>query len=207
MKAVKVFFLLCLIGLVLQQCSQHRSTKNEPLIGSPVKHGVTEKLTFSYYEAMYSSSGQSIYSMLQNVSPIRQDGKIYLGYTSTSIEWVFNRFEHRDGRCRLTDVEVKYSATITLPKLRGAGEVDMSKFESFLTALRRHEMGHYDIGREIAEKIDKGVSGLPEMPSCKQLDLSVNDLGNRILEDSKNMGSDYDRVTDYGRSQGAWLDF
>lgn len=80
------------------------------------------------------------------------------------------------------------------------------QFDKYLSALRVHELGHYDIANIAAAEIDRMILALPEMPSCKVLETTANDLGYRTLSEYKEKEIRYDASTAHGRSQGAWLD-
>ena len=55
-------------------------------------------------------------------------------------------------------------------------------FEDYSAALKRHEWGHYEIGREAAASIDRELLLFPVMEDCPSLERQANALANQILE-------------------------
>ncbi|MDP3331470.1 MAG: DUF922 domain-containing protein, partial [Methylococcaceae bacterium] len=98
------------------------------------------------------------------------------------------------------------TGNITLPELVGATAEQTAAFDNYVSALRVHELGHYDIGRETATVIDSGILALPQMSSCKKLEATANALGYQTLDDYKAREKQYDASTNHGETQGASLD-
>lgn len=166
---------------------------------------ISEHLEYTYYTAEMAAS-RSIREALNKVTPIRQDNRQFHGNTKWYVKWNYRWFEQRDGRCKITKVATDLTATITLPKLTGATEQQAKVFDTFIVALRQHELGHYDIGKKVAEVIDKGILALPEMSSCDLLETSANALGHQAIDEGKRQDKQYDATTEHGKTQGAWLD-
>lgn len=82
-----------------------------------------------------------------------------------------------NGMCKITSVKTNLVGNIYLPKLVGANAAQSNQFEKYLSALRIHELGHYNIGKEVATTIDRKILSLPEMSSCKVLEATANDFG------------------------------
>lgn len=80
------------------------------------------------------------------------------------------------------------------------------QFDKYLSALRIHELGHYNIGKDAATAIDGKIASLPEMSHCNDLEITANNIGNQTLREYMEKELSYDTTTAYGRSQGAWLD-
>ena len=170
-----------------------------------LKADVNEYLDYTYYVANADPS-RSLLSVLDAASPIREDGKIFHAYTTWNVKWDFRWFEQPNGRCKITKVSSKLTGNIQLPRLFGASSLQNGQFDNYLSALRIHELGHYRLGKEAAAEIDREILALPEKPNCKILAKTANDLANQVIIEYKGKGLQYDASTDYGRSQGAWLD-
>jgi len=80
------------------------------------------------------------------------------------------------------------------------------EFDKYLSALRTHESGHCQIGRKAAVTIDRKILSLPEMTNCNDLGVEGNDIGYQTIKEYKEKVKQYDARTEYGRSQGAWLE-
>ena len=170
-----------------------------------LKADVDEHLKYTYYVANADPS-LSLLSILDTASPIREDGRIFHAYTTWNVKWDFRWFEQPNGRCKITKVSSNLTGNIQLPRLFGASSLQKGQFNQYLSALRIHELGHYKLGKEAAADIDREILALPEKPNCRILAKTANDLANQVISEYKEKGIQYDALTDYGRSQGAWLD-
>jgi len=110
------------------------------------------------------------------------------------------------GRCKVTSVTTELTCNIQLPELFGATPRQRAQFDRYLSALRIHESGHCQIGKNAAATIDRKILSLPEMSDCDDLGVAGNDIGNQTLKEYEEKVKQYDADTEYGRSQGAWLD-
>ena len=83
-----------------------------------------------------------------------------------------------------------------------------ASFRSFryARALRQHEQGHVQFGRQAAQSIDQGIAALPEAPDCPTLERQANALGHRLLAAQAAQEKAYDRDTRHGATQGAQVD-
>jgi predicted secreted Zn-dependent protease len=165
---------------------------------------VTERHSIQTYE-VEQAPGASLLSSINRVSPIRQNGKVYHGYTVWRIDWHFRWKSLSNGFCALESVNTKLTTTMTLPKLRKTRVAVVNEFNTFLDALTVHEEGHKQISRKGALDIDTAISQLPPQPDCKTLEFKANNVGNAIVERAKTEQIEYDAATEYGCTQGACL--
>ncbi len=174
--------------------------------GAAPQAEVTDNLDYTYYAADAVST-RSLPSILDASSPIRHNGRVFYGYyNSKNISWKLRWFRKPDGRCKITKVTVEIAGEITLPRLEGGTHAQRAQFDTFLSALRVHELGHHDICKEVGATIGRKILALPEMPSCTSLESAANDLGHQTLNEAKRRAVQYDAETNHGRSQGALLD-
>ena len=94
---------------------------------------------------------------------------------------------------------------MTLPRLVGGTSKQKEHFDEYLSRLREHELGHYEIGREAAHELEKEFYALPSASTCADLQSKARDQGARLLPRYEEMGDEYDRQTQHGKTQGAWL--
>jgi predicted secreted Zn-dependent protease len=165
---------------------------------------VLETLRYSYYTAQHRPP-TTLLSALNAVSPIRQDGQIFHGYTKWVVNWQFRWWEEADGRCRLTENQTHVAVDVTLPRLHTTDAVAKSSFDRYFVALHAHEMEHVKIARNVAGRIDHGIRQLPEMPSCRALESAANRLGKQLLDEAVIEEKRMDKMTDHGSRQGAIL--
>jgi len=165
---------------------------------------VKEHLSFGHYDAK-AAPGRTLAEVLNDSSPYRPGGKVFHSATSWNVDWKFRSSTGRDGRCKIVQVYTQLNGQIELPKLIGGDAGVEARFETYLAALRVHEMGHYAIGKEAALAIDSRLRSMPPMSDCQQLESAARDLGARILGEYEAKGNKYDADTGHGKTQGAWL--
>lgn len=165
---------------------------------------LSETLSYKTYPTKPKAE-ESLLQALDSATPIHQDGKTYHGYTAWNIQWQFKWYRESNERCSITQSKTRLTAEITLPELASSEERTRVAFSKYSEALRRHELGHVQIARSAARKIDTGILSLPAMNSCALLEQTANELGHQGVEQAKQEGRRYDEVSGHGRTQGAWL--
>jgi predicted secreted Zn-dependent protease len=175
------------------------------LASFPVHSEVTEALRYTHYPVR-SGPGLSLAQSINAASPIREHGRVFHGRTDWNIHWNYKWSPTPHGGCRITQVSTRVEATIKLPQLDSATPAQRERFASYLEALRRHELGHFDIARQAANSIDKQIAALPESGNCRALESAANAGGERTLNEYRQREVEYDASTQHGKTQGAWLD-
>ena len=165
---------------------------------------VNEQLEHSYYD-VDASAHALLYPALDQASPIRHDGKVFHGYTDWRVDWRFWWWEEPDGRCRITRTETTLHASIILPRLLAASPAHQQHFAAYISALQQHENGHYQIAQAAARAIDQRLQLTAEQSSCQRLQERANQQANSVLQQHVEQEQRYDRDTEYGKTQGAWL--
>ncbi len=166
---------------------------------------LAEQLDYSYYDVP-AHKGQSLSELLAAASPVRVNGKVYHAYTQWNVNWHYYYERRSDGRCGIDSVRTQLTATMTLPAPSDPALAHDARFVSYLAALKRHEQGHYEIGRNTASTIDDGIFSLPAQDSCEALAAAADALANARIATAREIEQRYDRDTGFGRTQGAWLD-
>ncbi|MGP1684645.1 MAG: DUF922 domain-containing protein, partial [Giesbergeria sp.] len=123
-----------------------------------------------------------------------------------NVHWNFWWHSDGAGRCRITRVRTRLTTTVQLPQLYGGTAVQRAAFERYAKALRHHELGHVQWGRDAAQAIDRGIAALPEAANCTALERDANALAKRLLADHVLREPEYDRNTRHGATQGALLE-
>jgi predicted secreted Zn-dependent protease len=165
---------------------------------------VAESISYVYYDAPVAS-GQTLLSALNGASSIRQNGRIYHGYTKWHVRWHFWWQESRSS-CRITRVRTTVTSTVTLPRIVGGTAAQKREFERFNAALKEHELGHAAIGKEAADTVDREIRALAEKRNCQELERAANGRGNEVIREFQEKEKRYDAETKHGREQGAWLE-
>ena len=105
----------------------------------------------------------------------------------------------------INKVNTTVTALITLPNFISPPAQAKDVLDEYLVALRQHELGHFELAKDAAERIDAAIRTLPAMASCKLLEAAANERGNRLLEEVRHKEKQYDADTQHGKTQGAWL--
>lgn len=150
--------------------------------------------------------GASLREALDAASPVRWEGRLFHADTRWQVRWTYRWFERGDGSCRITGARVELEGRIRLPRLEDASPAQQARFDRYLAALRLHELGHYQFGRDAAHEIEQRLLGLPGMPRCAALEAAAEALAQRTLEKHRERERDYDRRTGHGLGQGAVLE-
>ena len=174
------------------------------MLASSVRAEVQESLEYTYNHAI-AKPGQSLVLSLNAASPVSEKGRVFHGYTKWNVRWNFWWIENRDGSCKITKTKTSVAGTITLPRLAGGNTEQQAAFERYVAALKQHELGHYQIGKDAAATIDQALLDMPPMRNCTSLDKVANDGAYQALERYKEKERLYDANTEHGKSQGAWL--
>ena len=176
------------------------------LVSTSVLAEVTESLVYHTYD-VEQAANTSLLEAINRVTPVRQDGKIFHGNTSWYVKWRYRWNEQADGSCTISKSTVTVTGKITLPNLISSDdEPSKSEFARYIVALKEHELGHYQIAKDIAKEIDDGILSLPTMDSCANLEKTANKLGYELLNQARADERNYDKETGHGRTQGAWLE-
>lgn len=163
-----------------------------------------ETLSYKSYQVKHQQ-GMSLLQALNKASPVRHRGKIFHGYTRWNINWQYFWYEEPQGQCYLTKNITTLTAEITLPELHSSDAQAQVRFYDYLSPLRQHELGHYEIARKAARAVDAAIITLPAMNSCAGLKAAADRRAQEIITRAKEEEKTYDQVTAHGRTQGAWL--
>jgi len=174
------------------------------LTAAPVRAEVHEVLDYDHYDAQ-AQPGRTLAAAINDASPFRPDGQVYHSATAWYLDWKVRPEPTVDGRCRVGEVRVALHGEMTLPRLVGGTAAQQRRFDAYLARLREHELGHYEIGREAAHELEKEFYALPSASTCADLQSKARDQGARLLPRYEEMGDEYDRQTQHGKTQGAWL--
>lgn len=169
-----------------------------------VARGPKVKTKYEYYE-VGGESAEDVRHMMNRRGVRWKDGKTYDAVTRWHVRWTY-RYERTDGRCRISEVTTYVDVVIRLPLWNAGDECPQSlrnQWDSYFSALHRHELGHRRFGIDAAEEIEEAISRLNPELDCADLETAANELGKRILERYRREEVAYDRSTRHGYTQGA----
>ncbi len=151
-----------------------------------------------------SNSIRNLLNTINHASPIKQNGLVYHGYTSTRVKWNY-WWKQRRGYCKINRVKIKVTISYTLPELNTDSNDVKQVWAKYYPALLLHENGHGQIAIDAAKEIETKLLQLPGSHSCEQLSEQANASAKRILELAKPKHQDYDQKTEHGKTQGGQL--
>ena len=117
----------------------------------PAAAEVSESLEYRYYTvepSWYESLSRAVFK----ASPVRENGKTFVGNTVWTVKWDMEWRTQTNGQCAMEKVRTHLHSVITLPQATLKDAADVQRFDSFLSALRAHELEHVDIARDTAWK-------------------------------------------------------
>ena len=152
-------------------------------------------LAFKYYDVQ-GTAWKAITASLNAIGPRHGDGTIAHGRTAYRIEPTWTE-QRRGSSCKVTNVQVQFSAVVLLPRLAEkslvSGQV-LEEWGRFVALLQRHEAGHAHIAFENVDHVRAAVAG----SACDQVQANAQAVLTRI----EGLQQDYDRRTQNGRAQG-----
>lgn len=165
---------------------------------------ISETFDLDTYE-VDQHAGETLLAAINRHSPLRQNGRIFHGYTKWHVRWNFWWDTNAQGRCAITEVKTTVSVHMQLPELDDSTEQGRVQFDDYLADLRAHEDGHHRIAARAARRIDQAIKTLQPMRNCEALEAEANRRGYEILNAAKSEENDYDVDTKHGCTQGACL--
>jgi predicted secreted Zn-dependent protease len=163
---------------------------------------ITDTLDYEYYDVA-ANPRQRLATLLNNASPIREDGKTFHGHTKWKIRWNFTYQKNKSGECKIETADVVLDAKITLPRLVGDSPEQQKQMERYLVPLKIHEMGHYQIAQQAALAVEQKLASMPGKARCSDLEKAANEAGKETVNAYNEKNRLYDVETDHGKSQGA----
>jgi Predicted secreted Zn-dependent protease len=160
--------------------------------------------TVKYYDVRGSSIDELRRDVFSRGPYDERNGQRYAGWAEWRIQWSFDRRVVPQG-CAVSRAATETHVQYTLPRWVDADKAPAElrkRWREFVEALMQHELGHGQLARELADRIEFAIESLPPEPTCEELDRRVNELATRmILEDDTQEA--YDRETLHGQTQGA----
>lgn len=168
-----------------------------------VEPHISETFRTEYYELR----GQTPRALHAALEARREDGAI--GETGTRITFEFTARDRGD-RCELTALSLTLDIVVIYPRWanRDTAPADLQlRWDEFLDALTRHEEGHARMARDGAADIARQLAASPPAPDCVQLRTQLGERYDGLRAALEARQRAYDRDTEGGRTQGAYLRF
>ncbi len=157
--------------------------------------------------AYYDVSGATAAELRKSLNRNRPGGETTRfgdAHANWHVSWHY-RYRKQE-QCAITSVSTTLEIRITLPRWSPTAEAPpelVAAWDRYLAALRLHEKGHGDIGRDAARTIDEKLRQLGPFPDCPQLEAAIKKTGDEVIADHQRQELGYDLRTVHGVSQGA----
>jgi len=174
------------------------------LVATGALADVQNTLDWQHYPVRISE-GETLAQALDRSSPIRQRGLVFHATTDWQVQWRFWWRDDSDG-CVIEQVNTEVEVQIQLPELIAGTDAQRAEFADYLSALTEHEEGHQQLALAAGEAIDLALRRFPVAGTCDALETDANALGQQILQRFQEREFDYDRRTNHGQTQGAWME-
>lgn len=179
-----------------------------PLVAGPgpARAEVRERVTYRHYPVTVGPD-ESLAAALARATPVRPRWwQRFHGRAAWNVTWTYRQEIDDGGRCGVADAVVEVVTEITLPELVQATEDQRRRIDTYLDALRTHELGHHAIAVEAGRRVHTAIRTAGSWPECASLEAQVGRLTDRVMSDARAAEQRYDADTGYGRTQGAHLE-
>lgn len=124
--------------------------------------------------------------------------------TDWRIDYSFNSTRKYGNNCQVGSYEINSVCRITLPSYQAGDAYLASRLKIYEEGLRMHELRHCQIAAEYARRFDGWINSL-RYYNCGTIMGSVRWQYNVFMKQCRAEQDEYDRVTDFGRLEGASL--
>lgn len=156
-----------------------------------------------------ATSVEALRAQIERGPPVPLPDRASHGLTRAEVEARYELEPSDAGGCRLEQIQVRLSVETRLPAWEPRGRPDRGlapAVQAMLAGLARHEAGHRRNALKTASDIDARLRALAAAEDCPALQRAAQRVVSRALIRLRVHEWNYDRATDFGRRQGAWLD-
>jgi predicted secreted Zn-dependent protease len=181
-----------------QPCTAGAKASQKTYAPSPASGAVDLDIPIKHY-AVQGATYEALSQSLKNNGP-----KGFHGLSSWRIDYEYTT-RKLGGGCQVDTVKVKVGGEILMPRWtdEASGPSDLQRrWSTYYAALRQHEDGHIQHGRELALLIRQRLLGLGVQP-CEQMQALTEGEFKRLSGNLKARDEDYDARTNHGATQGA----
>lgn len=157
---------------------------------------------FKYYSVRVKARNE-ILPRFNKKSPIKEGGKVFHAHTYAYIKWNF-KWETKNKKCQIKNVTTSVDVTYIYPKLRTRSVDVKLVWNKWYPKLIIHEEGHRDLAVKISKEIERVIKPM-KSANCKKLEKKANNAGNKKIAKLDRLNKNYDKETNHGETQGAWL--
>ena len=173
---------------------------------SPSRPGLQEAPMITTTYAIYGNTLTQVKNQAYRCSPV-MDGDHFSGNTSYALSWIFDYQGVGTGLCKVRNVSVGLSIAQQYPAWQSSANAApglATTWQSYMSSLTNHEIGHANIDRAYAAELQEVLSSFPAT-SCSEITAAVNAKAQSIVTALNAANEAYDSDTNHGTTQGASL--
>jgi predicted secreted Zn-dependent protease len=129
------------------------------------------------------------------------------GRADWHVSYTYRQKSLGDGRCAVESVSTKLDLKVRLPRWNPPADAPaalVGKWGRYMDALRVHEAGHLQTGRDLASNFKAAALGMGPT-DCGALGAAVRARFDGLLGQANARDRDYDAQTRHGATQGAYF--
>jgi predicted secreted Zn-dependent protease len=165
---------------------------------------VNEDIQHEFYSVVIDDK-ETLFQAINRASPIRHEGKIFHAHTRWHVDWRAQWHNVKENNCEITAIQVDLQTVMRLPRLTQGTPQQHVLFDNYSIQLVNHEVGHHEIGRKAAFAVEKYLLSRPRAKNCLNLQKDIEKNVAAIVKKHSAMDVAYDKKTDHGKKQGAYL--
>lgn len=169
-------------------------------IWGPVQSAVIPGATIKYYDISGSTADQ-LYSQMDLLGPVCDDGSRAIAVTNWSVGWRWNTITNSYyGTCQLTGYYVDSEIEVTLPRWMPPANASpelIARWNDYFSSVVAHEKHHVDIALAGVTQIEQAMA----QASCQTVSAAANQAATRAQAENER----YDVETEHGTKDGVEL--
>lgn len=178
---------------------------SEPVWSKAFRQSLDAPVTESveYYDVSGTTAAELRLS-LNKSRPGGQKSPFGDGRTVWHVTWNY-QYAKQD-QCAITSVSITADIKTVLPRWSPAPGLPPNlgaRWDAYMSALKVHEKGHADFGRDAARAVEQRLRELASFPDCPLLEAAVKDAGEGVIAEFSKKELGYDLRTAHGVTQGA----
>lgn len=169
---------------------------------------ITERVT--YYD-ISGPSPRDLVAQMRALGPLDNlDQRTHrFARSDWHVSWHYGDWR-TPNQCAISKVLVTLDIVSIYPRWTREAQADTAmrkEWQDFMAGVFAHESGHGRNGIDTAREIEQTVAAISPEANCADLGAKVDAVVSAIIQKHNAIDIEYDRITDHGRTQGAYLTY
>jgi predicted secreted Zn-dependent protease len=157
------------------------------------------------YHDVEGDTAAELLTALKRVSYAKPKGDTFAAAnTKWRLRWNID-VQPEQRSCRLVSATTELEVEMNLPRWTppaGARPGLVKSWDTFATAIRKHENGHRDIAIDAVREVDRRLQGERTARNCDALRKNLSRIAESVVREYRGKDDSYDVTTMHGRTQG-----